>query len=98
MVSGRYFSPKAPLLCLKWIPACAETSVNVIGPDGRAGSEVDADVDTGVDSFEVSVEDSLAGGGADFDLQPTIETMNVTRQKAMHDSSLVREFLCAVLK
>src|SRR5258705_8018513 len=36
-VSGRYFFPKAPLLCLKCMPACAETSVNSIGPDGRGG-------------------------------------------------------------
>src|SRR6267378_7151386 len=36
-VSGKYFFPKAPLLCLKCIPACAETSVNSIGPDGRGG-------------------------------------------------------------
>ena len=37
MVSGRYFFPKAPLLCLKCIPAWAVTSVNSIGPDGRGG-------------------------------------------------------------
>src|SRR6267378_5818253 len=36
-VSGKYFFPKAPLLCLKCIPACAETSVNSIGPEGRGG-------------------------------------------------------------
>src|SRR5204863_9769903 len=36
-VSGKYFFPKAPLLCLKCIPACADTSVNSIGPDGRGG-------------------------------------------------------------
>src|SRR6266446_2339403 len=36
-VSGRYFFPKAPVLCLKCIPACAETSVNSMGPDGRGG-------------------------------------------------------------
>src|SRR6185369_3860552 len=35
MVSGRYFFPNAPLLCLKRIPACAVTSVNSIGPVGR---------------------------------------------------------------
>src|SRR6266850_3888963 len=34
-VSGKYFFPKAPLLCLKCIPACADTSVNSIGPEGR---------------------------------------------------------------
>src|SRR5215210_1423537 len=36
-VSGKYFFPKAPLLCLKCMPACADTSVNSIGPDGRGG-------------------------------------------------------------
>jgi hypothetical protein len=35
IVSGRYFLPNAPLLCLKRIPACAVTSVNSMGPDGR---------------------------------------------------------------
>ena len=28
MVSGRYFRPNAPLLCVKWMPACAVTSLN----------------------------------------------------------------------
>src|SRR5437899_6155830 len=36
MVSGRYFLPKEPLLCLKRIPACEVTSVNWIGREGRA--------------------------------------------------------------
>src|SRR4030095_10256206 len=35
MVSGRYFLPKAPLLCLKRMPAWVVTSVNSIGPVGR---------------------------------------------------------------
>src|SRR5215831_10338263 len=26
IVSGRYFFPKAPLLCLKWMPACSVMS------------------------------------------------------------------------
>src|SRR5277367_5833661 len=34
MVSGRYFFPNAPLLCLNWMPARAVTSTNSIGPDG----------------------------------------------------------------
>ena len=38
MVSGRYFFPNAPVLCLKWMPAWAVTSVNSIGPEGRGGS------------------------------------------------------------
>src|SRR5690349_25056490 len=37
IVSGRYFLPKAPLLCLKRIPASVVTSVNSIGPAGRGG-------------------------------------------------------------
>src|SRR5215213_8653056 len=37
MVSGRYFLPTAPLLCLKRMPAWAVTSVNSTGPDGRGG-------------------------------------------------------------
>jgi hypothetical protein len=35
IVSGRYFFPKAPELCLKWMPAWAVMSVRVIGPEGR---------------------------------------------------------------
>src|SRR5262245_60827327 len=37
IVSGKYFLPKAPLLCLKRMPAWELTSVNSIGPDGRGG-------------------------------------------------------------
>src|SRR6266496_911117 len=37
MVSGKYFWPKAPLLCWKWMPACSVTSVNWMGPEGRGG-------------------------------------------------------------
>src|SRR5271169_4533549 len=48
MVSGKYFLPNAPLLCLKWIPAWAVTSVNSIGPEGRAaGAGVGAGAGTG---------------------------------------------------
>jgi hypothetical protein len=42
MVSGRYLFPKAPLLCLKWMPACAVTSVNSIGPEGREGRALES--------------------------------------------------------
>ena len=35
IVSGRYFFPNAPLLCLKRIPACEVISLNSIGPEGR---------------------------------------------------------------
>src|SRR6478609_7955130 len=38
MVSGRYFLPKAPVLCLKRMPDCAVTSVNSMGPAGREAS------------------------------------------------------------
>src|SRR5579864_689664 len=41
MVSGRYFFPKAPLLYLKWMLACAVTSVNWIGPEGLGDAEPD---------------------------------------------------------
>ena len=41
MVSGRYFFPKAPVLCLKWMPAWAVTSVNSIGPEGRGGAALE---------------------------------------------------------
>src|SRR6186997_1298438 len=37
IVSGRYFLPKAPLLCLKRMPASAVISVNSIAPEGRGG-------------------------------------------------------------
>src|SRR6478672_6616693 len=37
IVSGRYFLPNAPLLCLKRMPACVVTSVNSIAPEGRGG-------------------------------------------------------------
>src|SRR5215470_20137091 len=37
IVSGKYFLPNAPLLCLKRIPACPVTSVNSIAPEGRGG-------------------------------------------------------------
>src|SRR6185295_13507412 len=58
IVSGRYFFPKAPLLCLKCIPACAVISVNSIGPEGRGGVGLgDAD---GV-WFATSAEGALTG-------------------------------------
>src|SRR3981081_4285667 len=54
-VSGKYFFPKAPLLCLKCIPACADTSVNSNRPEGRGG--------VGVATAEVGCPTSA--GGAD---------------------------------
>ena len=40
IVSGKYFFPKAPLLCLKRMPAAAVTSVNSMAPVGRGGVEL----------------------------------------------------------
>src|SRR5258708_29873113 len=40
-VSGRYFLPARPLLWVKWIPACAVTSVNT-GPDAGGGAPATA--------------------------------------------------------
>src|SRR5713226_10188608 len=60
MVSGRYFFPNAPLLCLKWIPAWAVTSVNSIGPEGRAG----AALETGVGGVGTGAE--AGAGGAEL--------------------------------
>ena len=37
IVSGKYFFPNAPLLCLKRMPASAVTSANSIAPLGRGG-------------------------------------------------------------
>ena len=37
IVSGKYFFPNAPLLCLNRMPASAVTSVNSIAPLGRGG-------------------------------------------------------------
>jgi hypothetical protein len=69
MVSGRSFLPNAPLLCLKWIPACAVTSVKVIGPVGRDTSE--ADDDDGDDGAgDATRACSIEEGAADFDLHP----------------------------
>ena len=42
MVSGKYFFPNAPLLCLKRMPAWAVTSVNSMGPEGRAGVAIES--------------------------------------------------------
>src|ERR1039457_2176380 len=89
MVSGRYFFPNAPLLCLKRIPACAVTSVKLIGPEGRsslfsAGSSKAGDgigaagVDAGPALWAVG---TVSGGLDDFCRHPTnIKTAAVTRQ------------------
>src|ERR1043166_9470023 len=49
IVSGKYFLPNVPLLCLKRIPACPVTSVNSIKPEGRGVVGVgEGDGDAGV--------------------------------------------------
>src|SRR5882724_5951125 len=65
MVSGRYFFPKAPVLCLKWMPALAVTSVNSMGPEGRAEltSAADEGAGAGVPGVEADCGDSTAGLG-----------------------------------
>src|ERR1700692_4378326 len=47
MVSGRYFLPNAPVLCLKWMPDWAVTSTNSIAPEGRGTSDFTCGVATG---------------------------------------------------
>src|SRR5690242_7905225 len=62
IVSGRYFFPKAPLLCLKWMPAWAVTSVNSIGPDGRGGVGLgDGDAAASCSAGELDVGATVAG-------------------------------------
>src|SRR5580658_1323333 len=73
IVSGRYFFPKAPLLCLKWISACAVTSVKRTGPEVRTtlalcGAGFSGTVaGAGFGGVLVCV---CSGIGADFCLQP----------------------------
>src|ERR1700722_123388 len=61
MVSGRYFLPKAPELCLKRMPAWVVTSVNSMGPDGRTGG---AGVSAAEGDWEDGAEREGAGGCA----------------------------------
>src|SRR4029077_14630883 len=66
IVSGRYFLPKAPVLCLKRMPACAVTSVNSMGPEGREPTpEALATVPGGTEGFGgvVAGGAGTAGGG-----------------------------------
>src|SRR6185369_7494323 len=60
MVSGRYFFPNAPLLCLKRMPAWAVTSVNWIGPEGR-GTVLEA-IAGGADTGTIAGGGKLAAG------------------------------------
>src|SRR5580658_240241 len=61
MVSGRYFLPNAPLLCLKWMPACAVTSTNSIGPEGRVTSRFAFEM-VSVEGCAVEVGDGAGEG------------------------------------
>src|SRR5580693_1689757 len=56
MVSGRYFLPKAPELCLKRMPAWVVTSVNSMAPDGRTGA-------AGVSATGDARKAEVVGGG-----------------------------------
>src|SRR5277367_4034469 len=91
MVSGRYFFPKAPLLCLKWMPAWAVTSTNSIGPEGLegagfvseaasaegAGAEVGAGVGDGATAGGDAVRTSAIG----FDLQPAARNESASKRR-----------------
>src|SRR5580700_1432487 len=63
MVSGRYFFPNAPLLCLKWMPAWAVTSMNSIGPEGLAFMAFAFVVVPSVDCVAAESAGSAWGGG-----------------------------------
>src|SRR5688500_11996655 len=80
IVSGRYFLPAAPLLCLKRMPAWVVTSVYSTGPDGRGGvglGEGDAIATCSVDVLATGA----AGGGC---LHAPSDTTQIKRHKASH--------------
>src|SRR5829696_2195769 len=60
-VSGRYFLPNAPLLCLKRSPAWAVTSVNSIGPEGRGGVGLGEGDTAAIGSLDGAVGATVAG-------------------------------------
>src|ERR1700677_1928222 len=94
MVSGRYFSPNAPLLCLKWMPASAVTSVNVMGPEGREGALGDGSVfSTGFVFFA----EGCTGAVIDFDWQPAIEISRAAMHSATPEGEQSREVDGAIL-
>src|ERR1700677_3653233 len=78
------------------MPACAVKSVNVTGPDGRAGAETDCNGDAGCGCFAVSVEGS-GDGCADFDLQPAIVIGKSIRHSARDNRDLAFDAVWAVL-
>src|SRR5258708_39455325 len=97
MVSGRYFFPKAPVLCLKWMPAVAVTSVNSMRPEGRtevasglgagdAGTGVGADGTDGADSA-AGFDETVSGTFDGCCLQPA-DTMSVA--SARQHTTLLR--------
>src|SRR5579862_177795 len=91
MVSGKYFFPNAPLLCLKWMPAWEVTSVNSIGPEGRAAPSIGADAggggavaDTGAGELAVGCGEAVSCEVEACCLHPlsNIEASSVRQQVA----------------
>src|SRR6266576_2644623 len=77
IVSGKYFFPNAPLLCLKRMPACADTSVNSIAPVGLGGVGLaEGDGEAAAISFWGATVD-----GAGCFLQDKSSKANVTSNK-----------------
>src|SRR5208282_24151 len=79
IVSGRYFFPNAPVLCLKRMPACAVTSTKSIGPEGLAVSSsrgeafvagLLGDEDEGAVDGALSVDEPWLVSSDDLCLQP----------------------------
>src|SRR5271170_7497682 len=90
MVSGRYFFPNAPLLCLKWMPASSVISVNWIGPERRealeaastAGAEAAGVAGAGVDGVAVCVCVAGAGFGSLDVFGPQLSDRKVVTRSA----------------
>src|SRR5580765_5584171 len=93
MVSGRYFFPKAPVLCLKWMPACAVTSVKTIEPDGRegcaevGGGEADAVCVDGTGTDAGADETTCCSTGSSF-LHPENPTSELSKTHATRRRNL----------
>ena len=91
MVSGKYFFPKAPLLCLKRMPACVVTSVNSIVPVGRGGVELGLG-----DGAALATSVCVATGGAADCLHDEIRNRNVVRNKMIESIRIgIKVILCA---